>query len=106
MSPQSRVRLVSVAIAIVVGLSPIAISLGAGYFAAFLGCELDEGNPHRCMFRGRNIGESLYAWGMAGLYCIVTVPVSAALIVVYNLVMRARIMPPADFGQSGRKGLR
>jgi hypothetical protein len=87
--PRLQTILVNLAIA-AFGLAPVAISLGTGVFASEVGCELGEGSVHRCLFRGEDIGHTLYVLGMAWVYLLVTLPLSLTLAVVYNIFNRRR----------------
>jgi hypothetical protein len=84
LSPRIKTALVNLAIAIL-GIAPLAISLGTSAFASHLGCEVSEGSVHPCSFRDADIGGALYAGGMAWVYSMVTIPLSLTLAVVYNI---------------------
>lgn len=47
---------------------PILLSLAAGMVANSFDCRLDEGSVHPCPAFGRDIGASLYFWGMMGWF--------------------------------------
>ena len=47
-------------ISIAVGVFPMAIAMFGMVLAKILGCHVDEGNKHECMFCGRDIGGFLY----------------------------------------------
>jgi hypothetical protein len=95
-SRRARTVVVNLVIA-TFGLAPVAISLGTGMFASRVGCELGEGSVHRCLFKGEDIGHTLYVMGMAWVYMLVTLPLSLTLGVVYNIFNR-RAPRPADAG--------
>jgi len=81
--------LVNFALALL-GLAPAVVSIGARMLASHLGCMLDDSTIHACAFQGADIGHELYAGGMAWMASIVTVPLALTLIVVYNIIRRAR----------------
>lgn len=86
---------------VLLGLAPWVISRGTDLYAARLGCTLDSSVVHPCLHGGANIGHALYAWGMAWVYLIVTVPLSMTLLVVYNIFRRRRAPQVRPTGAAG-----
>jgi len=75
---------------VLLGLAPSLVSFGARMLASHLGCALDDSAIHPCAYQGSDIGRELYTGGMAWMASIVTVPLALTLIVVYNIIRRAR----------------
>jgi hypothetical protein len=56
-----------------IGLAPLGCAILAYQIAVSLGCRLDEGSVHPCLFMGQDIGGLLYAMGMMGWLMLATI---------------------------------
>ena len=64
---------------------PVILSLTAGMVANSFGCRLDEGSVHPCQAFGKDIGASLYFWGMMGWFSLATFPTGLMALVGFTL---------------------
>ena len=62
---------------------PLIAALSAGAVAHALGCPLDEGGVHPCPFLGMDFGELLYSLGVLGWLSLLTIPIGAALLLIW-----------------------
>jgi hypothetical protein len=60
--------------------------MAAGTIAEMNGCQLDEGSVHPCMVNGRDIGQTLYTFGVLGWLGIATIPIGLVLLGIYLLI--------------------
>jgi hypothetical protein len=70
---------------LVLAFSPFIGAMAAGTIAEAYGCQLDEGSIHPCLVNGRDIGETLYTFGVLGWLGLATVPIGMVVLVVYLL---------------------
>jgi uncharacterized membrane protein YhaH (DUF805 family) len=85
----SVAKRVSFALIVLFALAPL-ISLIIGLvIAAGLGCELDEGSVHPCLFMGTDLGDTLYVMTVAMWFSMFTVPLGAVAVVVWLIVVAA-----------------
>ncbi|MGN6466479.1 MAG: hypothetical protein ACTHLP_13455 [Rhizobiaceae bacterium] len=63
----------------------ISVALAAT-IANSLGCRLDEGSAHPCLFAGIDLGSMLYTMGVMGWLMLATGPFLLALMVVWLVV--------------------
>jgi hypothetical protein len=76
-----------------VAFGPLLVSLGAGAVATALGCRLDEGQPHPCVFGGTDLGSTLYTLGVLGWLSLASIPLGLILLagyIGYSFLKRAR----------------
>lgn len=69
-----------------IGFGPIIVAVTASALASIAGCTLDEGSAHPCLIFAVDIGETLYSMAMLGWITRATLPVAAALFVIYGIV--------------------
>jgi hypothetical protein len=72
---------------VLLALSPFVGAMVAGTIADAYGCQLDEGSVHPCIVNGRDIGETLYAFGVLGWFALATIPIGFALLVIYLAIV-------------------
>jgi len=75
---QYRILLIGLAIT----LSPLISVLVSSAIAQANGCTLHEGFVNPCVVMGRDIGDSLYAGFVMGWLMLLTLPVTAILLLV------------------------
>jgi len=71
-------------------VAPILSVLIASSIATATGSRLDEGGSHPCIIFGVDIGELLYAMGVAGWFAFVTFPTGLLAILVVIIVRGCR----------------
>jgi hypothetical protein len=71
---------------VLLALSPLIGAMAAGTVANAYGCPLDEGSVHPCFVNGRDIGETLYTFGVLGWLSLATIPVGLAVLGIYLLI--------------------
>jgi hypothetical protein len=76
-----------IACIVLIGSAPIISTAIAGSVATAHGCDLDEGSIHPCLINGVDYGETLYSMGVLGWFMLVSIPIAAALFVVYLVVL-------------------
>ena len=67
-------------------VAPILSVLIASAIATATGSKLDEGSSHPCIIFGVDIGELLYAMGVAGWFVFVTFPTGLLAIATVIIV--------------------
>ena len=87
----SKIGLVLLAVATLVGVAPLVSVLVASGFASALDCPLDEGSVHPCMLAGVDIGETLYAAFVVGWLMLLTLPVLLVTALVW-IVLGVRVI--------------
>ncbi|WP_118137484.1 hypothetical protein [Oceanicella sp. SM1341] len=85
MTPR-RLLLAGASLSALVALLPILSVLAAAAIAGALGCRLDEGSAHDCVLLGANLGETLYAMGVAGWLALVSLPLGGLGLLVSGLL--------------------
>lgn len=78
---------VVVLLIILVAFAPVISVMVASGIAASLGCDLDEGSVHPCMYNGRDIGLDLLTAAMMGWLAIATLPIGAVVLAGYGLLV-------------------
>ena len=68
-------------------LLPLISALGAGAVANAFDCQLEEGSIHPCQAFGRDLGETLYTFGMLGWLGIATLPLGLGALVLYGVIV-------------------
>jgi hypothetical protein len=87
---------ISMIIALLVCLAPVAGTLLAMAVAKVYGCTLHEGHTNPCIIAGSDRGNLLYNLAMWGWLMLATVPIGAALILIWivtEIVRRMRNRP-------------
>jgi len=77
-------------LALLACLAPLASLALAGAVAGAHGCRLHEGFVNPCVIGGADWGGTLYAMGMMGWLMITTLPVAAAIALVWIAVELVR----------------
>jgi hypothetical protein len=72
---------------LVLGLGPFVSAIGSISIANALGCRLDEGSVHACMFLGVDIGDLLYTGLVLGWLSLVTIPYGAMALIVWAIIV-------------------
>ncbi len=67
-------------------VAPILSTMIASAIATAMGSRLDEGGSHPCIIFGMDIGELLYAMGVAFWFVLFTFPTGLLAIVVVIIV--------------------
>jgi hypothetical protein len=85
---RSSVRLVRATFAaiVLVAVAPLISVLISGVIAGVLGCELDEGSLHPCPLLGVDLGEILYVMFVLGWFALVTLPLGAVALWVWQMI--------------------
>ena len=71
---------------LLLAFSPFIGAMIAGTIADTYGCQLDEGSVHPCLVNGRDIGETLYAFGVLGWLGLATIPIGLAVLGIYLVI--------------------
>lgn len=74
--------LIACVISMLIGVFPVIVSLLAGMIASASGCTLNEGSRHTCVVLGIDIGDALYAMGLALWFSVATMPIGVAGLIV------------------------
>ena len=72
---------------LLLAFSPFIGVMAAGMIADVYGCRLDEGSVHPCVVNGRDIGETLYSFGVLGWLGLATIPLGLAVLGIYLLIV-------------------
>jgi uncharacterized membrane protein YhaH (DUF805 family) len=75
------------AIIVLFAIAPLISLIIGGTIAAALGCELDEGMVHPCLFMGTDLGETLYVMTVAMWFSMFTFPIGAVALVIWLIVV-------------------
>lgn len=62
-------------LSVTIGIFPLLVMLLGLGLARILGCQVDEGRPHKCLFCGRDIGRFLYGTYVFAWLGLVTGPI-------------------------------
>jgi hypothetical protein len=65
---------------------PLLAVLATVLVANVLGCTVDEGSIHPCLFAGRDLGPLLYSMGMMGWLLILTAPLMVLVLLGWGLM--------------------
>jgi hypothetical protein len=90
--------LIACGASILIGLFPVLVSLLAGMIASANGCTLNEGSKHACLVLGVDIGDALYAMGLAVWFSVATLPVGVAGLAVSLIWLVTRAFARANAG--------
>jgi hypothetical protein len=74
----------AIAIVLVAG-APVISVFTASAIASSLGCTLNEGDSHPCLFHGADLGETLYGMVVIGWFALGTLPMGAIALAVLLL---------------------
>jgi uncharacterized membrane protein YhaH (DUF805 family) len=77
----------SLAIIGLFAIAPLISLIIGGGIAAGLGCELNEGTVHPCLFMGTDLGETLYVMTVAMWFSMFTFPIGAVALAVWLIVV-------------------
>jgi hypothetical protein len=80
------------AIAILLALSPIAITHTAGFIASRIGCDLNEVSEHPCLVLGINVGPLLQTMAQSIWFISLTVMAGLLALIVLFVVWIARMV--------------
>jgi len=86
-SVQGFAKGASFAIIVLFAIAPLISLIIGGGIAAALGCELDEGTVHPCLFMGTDLGETLYVMTVAMWFSMFTFPIGAVALVIWLIVV-------------------
>ena len=81
-----RILVWLLAILTVLELLPLLSVLAAALVANVLGCQVDEGSIHPCLFAGTDLGGLLYSMGMMGWLFILTAPLMVLVLLGWVVV--------------------
>lgn len=70
--------------------APLALTLAAGMFGYFLGCDINEAGTDPCLRFGLPFGKLLYPFAVAGWFSAFTVPIGA--VVAFAWAVRKAIL--------------
>jgi hypothetical protein len=70
----------------VLELVPLLSVLATALVANVLGCQVDEGSIHPCLFAGTDLGGLLYSMGMMGWLFILTAPLMVLVLLGWILI--------------------
>jgi hypothetical protein len=70
----------------VLELVPLLSVLATALVANVLGCTVDEGSIHPCLFAGTDLGGLLYSMGMMGWLFILTAPLMVLVLLGWILI--------------------
>ena len=90
MSKQTLGFLLGAVLIVLVAAAPvISVAIASGV-ASSLGCDLDEGNIHPCLFQGIDLGGTLYTMFVLGWLMLATLPLGvlalATLILTWTIL--------------------
>jgi TRAP-type C4-dicarboxylate transport system permease small subunit len=80
------------AIAILLALSPIAVTYTAGFIASRIGCDLNEVSEHPCMVLGINAGPLLQTMAQSIWFISLTVMAGLLVLIVLFVVWIVRVL--------------
>ncbi len=90
------------AVILLVAVAPLVSALTAGWIAAANGCALDEGSVHSCIVNGKDIGQTLYTFGVMGWLMLATIPLGGLAVLIWLVVAaimlaagRRKALPPS-----------
>jgi hypothetical protein len=72
---------------LLLAFSPFIGAMAAGTIANAYGCQLDEGSIHPCMVNGRDIGQTLYTFGVLGWLGLATIPIGLVVLGIYLVIV-------------------
>ena len=72
---------------LLLAFSPFIGAMAAGTIANVYGCQLDEGSIHPCMVNGRDIGQTLYTFGVLGWLGLATIPIGLVVLGIYLVIV-------------------
>jgi len=84
---RGRAFLLALVIILLVAGAPIYCGIVAETIAAANGCQVDEAAPQPCVIFGRDFGGLLYGLGVLPWLGIVTLPLGAAALIVWLLLL-------------------
>lgn len=85
-------HLAVLAVIALVAFFPLLMMFTAAWIASLAGCNLDEGSAHMCVIFGSDKGEMLYNMFAGGWMTILTLPLGAALFLLWLLATVGRIL--------------
>jgi len=62
---------------------PLIGVMAVGTIADLFNCQVDEGSVHPCVVNGRDIGQTLYTFGVLGWLMIATIPLGIGAALAY-----------------------
>jgi hypothetical protein len=86
-----RYGLVLVAI-ILFALLPALLAIGSSIFADSLGCQVDEGSSHPCLFMDSDIGDTLNFMFVMGWFALMTLPAGAAALFAWATILTVHVI--------------
>jgi hypothetical protein len=86
MSKQNLGFLVGAIAIVLVAGAPVISVYTASAIASGLGCTLNEGDAHPCLFHGVDLGETLYSMVVVGWFGLATLPIGAIALAILLLV--------------------
>ena len=84
-----RIAVVYVGI-VFLGIAPLLMTFMAGSTAHAFGCRVDEASDHACMILGLDLGSLLSSLAILGWLAIVTIPISAILLISVTIFFAIR----------------
>ncbi len=76
----------SLALIVVLAISPLVVAIAAGEFGAAMACQVDEGGFHPCPLLGYDVGAVLGAMFASGWFVFLTLPIGAIAALVWLVV--------------------
>lgn len=72
---------------VILALLPAILAIGSSIFADSIGCQVDEGSSHPCLFMGSDIGDTLNFLFVMGWLALMTLPAGAAALALWAFVL-------------------
>lgn len=92
MSRQTANVLIAVPVILLISAAPLLSMWLATMIAAALGCQLDEGNVHPCVWHGIDLGNALYQMFVIAWLGIATLPFGVIAILTLFVVWIAAVI--------------
>jgi hypothetical protein len=72
---------------VILALLPAILAIGSSIFADSIGCQVDEGSSHPCLFMGSDIGDTLNFLFVMSWFALMTIPAGAAALALWASVL-------------------
>jgi hypothetical protein len=84
-----RLMILALALILLFGALPLLAAFSAFAIAGSLGCRLNEGSIHPCLFLGRDVGDMLYTMLVSGWFGMLTIPLAGTALVIWLVIALA-----------------